>query len=96
MINFPIVSTISNQCSQISIQSNGDSKYVRDGYYEEFLFGAYRFASIDSRGNNIYHANIRGNDWFIVKDMENDWVVRTTSLQIFKTLMANLHKIINS
>ena len=89
-MHFPIVSTIKNQCTQISIQSNGDSKYVHDGWYEEYLFGAYRFVSTDERGNNIYHANIRGTDWFIVKDMENDWVVRTETLQILKTLIANL------
>ena len=76
VITIPIVSTKSNQCRQISIQSNGDSKYVHDGRYEEYIFGAYRFFSTDERGNNIYHANIRGTDSFIVKTMENYWVVR--------------------
>ena len=79
-MNIPIVSTISNQCSQISIQSNGDSKYAHAGFYDEYLFGAYRFASIDSRGNNIYHTNIQGEDVFILKNMRNNWVVRNASL----------------
>ena len=95
-MNIPIASTINNQCSQIAMQSNGDSKYVDDGYYELFLFGAYRFLSTDERGNNIYHANIRDHDWFIVKKISNNWVVRTSSLQIFKTSMANLHKVITT
>ena len=95
-MHFPIVSTINNQCSKISTQSNGDSKYVHDGWYEEYLFGAYRFVSTDERGNNIYHANIRGTDWFIVKAMINIWVVRTASLQIFKTLVSKLHQFIIS
>ena len=76
VMHIPIVSTISNQCSQISIQSNGDSKYVRDGSYEKYVFGAYHFVSTDERGNNIYHANIRGRDWFIFKTMKNNWAVR--------------------
>ena len=84
MINTPIVSTTSNPCSQLSIQSNGASKYVLGGWYEKYIFGIYSFASTDTRGNNIYHANIKGKDWFLVKDMENSWVVRTTSLQSFK------------
>ena len=81
-MNIPIVSTISNQCSQISIQSNGDSKYAHDGWYEEYLFDSYRFVSTDERGNTIYHANIQDTDRFIVKDMGNDWVVRTASTNV--------------
>ena len=95
-MNTPIESTIRNKCSQISIQSNGDAKYVNGGVYEEYVFGTYSFVSTDARGNNIYHANIKGQDLFIVKNIENYWVVRTTSLQFFKDLMSNLHKINNS
>ena len=88
-INIPIVSAVSHRCKAISIQSDGDSKYVDDGFYEKFIFGRYHFALIDERGNDIYHANIKGTDWFILKDMENDWVVSNTYKIVF---MLNLHK----
>ena len=75
-LNIPIVSTVNDPCPQMSIQSNGDSKYAHNRWYEQNIFGSYRFASIDARGNNIYYANIRGTDLFICKDMENYWMVR--------------------
>ena len=75
-MNIPTVSTISKPCNEIIIRSNGESSY--DGWYEQFVFGTYRFVSIDARGNNIYHANIQGTDWFIVKDVDNYWVVFIT------------------
>lgn len=77
-MNIIIVSTISKPCSEIIIKSIGESTY--DGWYERFIFGTYRFVSLDARGNNIYYANIKDTDWFIVKDMENNWVVRIVPL----------------
>ena len=68
----------------ITIQSTGESAYALDGGYERYIFGTYRFVSIDARGNSIYHANIQGGDWFITKDMENDWMVSTIILCILK------------
>ena len=62
------------------IRSIGESSHVHVGLYDRYIFGTYRFISIDARGNNIYHANIQGMDWFIVKDVENYWVVRITIL----------------
>ena len=77
-LNISIVSTLNDPCPQMSIQSSGESTY--DGWYEQWIFGSYRFASIDARGNHIYYANILGEDTFICKDMENDWVVRSVPL----------------
>ena len=73
-LNIAIVSTVNDPCPQMSIQSNGESTY--DGWYEQYLFASYRFASIDSRGNHIYYANIRGKDRFICKKFNNNWMVR--------------------
>ena len=72
-MHIPTVSTISKPCSDIIIQSIGESTY--DGWYERFIFGTYHFLSIDARGNNIYYANIQGWDMFIAKDAHNDWLV---------------------
>ena len=69
---------MSKPCSEIMIRSIGESSH--DGWYERYIFGTYRFVSIGARGNNIYHANIQGTDQFIVKDVENDWVVLITFL----------------
>ena len=69
-----IGSTLNTPCTHITIQSIGNSKYVEDGAYERFIFGKYRFVSIDERSNNVYHAaNIQGDDWFITKNMDNTW-----------------------
>ena len=84
-MNTSIGSTISNQCSLISIQSKGDSKYAYGGYYEAYIFGTYRFTSTDGRGNNIYRnitspiSNIEDIYYFIFKDMDDNWVVRAAS-----------------
>ena len=67
-------------CAKISIQSIGNSKDVVDGFYTSFIFGTYKFASIDARGNNIHYANIGGYDYFICKDMNNIWLVRIARL----------------
>ena len=45
--------------------------------------------SPDARGNNIYHANINGRDYYVLKNIENNWVVRTVSLQMFHSFMLN-------
>ena len=76
----PTVSTTSKPCSKVMFRSIGESSHVNDGSYERYIFGTYHFVSIDARGNNIYHANIQGTDQFIVKDVENDWVVLITFL----------------
>ena len=78
-MNIPIVSSIGEPCDKISIQSIANSTYARDGWYKRMVFGTYRFASIDARGNNIYYAN-RSTDLFMHKDMENNWVVCIESL----------------
>ena len=72
-MNIAIVSAVNDQCSQISIQSNGEAY---DRWYGKNIFSSYRFASIDARGNTIYYANSKGADWFICKDMYNAWQVR--------------------
>ena len=79
-MDIPIVSTISNPCSAISFESNGDSRYALGGSYDKYIFGTYRFASIDPRGNNIYHANIHDRDSFLFKNLLNYWVVGITHL----------------
>ena len=76
VMNISIVSTTHNQCTQISVQSNGASQYVYDGWYAIDIFGGYRLESIDEAGNNIY-AKIQGMALFIVKDVHNHWVVST-------------------
>ena len=65
-------------CTQISIQSNGDSTY--DGWYEEYVFSTYQFAWIDARGNNIYYANITGTDQYIHKNLDDQWMVSSVIL----------------
>ena len=77
-MSIPIGSTVSSPCAHITIQSIGDSTY--DGWYERNIFGTYRFLSVDARGNNMYHAFIQGKDWFITKNIRNNWMVSTTIL----------------
>ena len=77
---------MSNRCRAISIRSDGVSKYTE----LVDIFGRYHFALIDERGNDIYHANIKGTDWFILKDMENDWVVSNTSKNTFYVKFAQI------
>ena len=79
-MNFSTGPTLSSPCAYISIQSTGDSTQAQDGWYVQYLFGTYRFVSIDSRANNMYQANIKGTDWFLSKLMDNDWVVNITIL----------------
>ena len=86
-LSIPIGSTLNSPCTHITIQSTGESVYVHDGYYEQYIFGKYRFLSIDARGNNMYHANIQGIDWFITKDIENDWEVSTIILYVLKCMV---------
>ena len=88
-MTIPPGSIISNPCAHITIQSTGVSAYVHDGHYELFIFGTYRFVSIDARGNNIYHANIQGDDWFITKDIENGWIVSVIMLHRSKRILCN-------
>ena len=87
VINIPVASTMSTSCNQIEIQSLGDSRYTRDGWYaKNAIFGTYRFASTDERGNRIYHANVQRDrdiatetedeDIFICKSIHNLWLVR--------------------
>ena len=66
----------------MSIQSNGASRDVRDGWYTGFVFGTYMFALIDSRGNNIYYAYIEDSfeEVFICKSIDNNWLVRIVHL----------------
>ena len=72
-LNIAIASAVNDHCPQMSIQSNGESY---DMWYDGNIFGSYRFASIDDRGNTIYYANSKGYDWFICKDINNNWKVR--------------------
>ena len=69
-MNIFIVSSIGEPCVKISVQSIGDSIDVHDGNYA-YLFRAYYFASVDERGNNIYHSINK--DLFIRKYMETDY-----------------------
>ena len=62
-------------CEEVSVHSIGDSKYSDDGWYEQHIFGRYYFSAIDTTGSPIYHASIEGIDWYILKDMDRDWVV---------------------
>ena len=86
-LSISIGSTLSSPCTHITIQSTGESAYVHDGQYELFIFGKYRFLSVDARGNNMYHANIEGIDRFITKNMDNNWGVSTTILFIIKCMV---------
>lgn len=59
---------------RIFISSTGISTY--DGWYEKYIFGVYRFHSLDRRGNNIFYANIRGTDRFVHKTQDDGiWMV---------------------
>ena len=77
-MNICVGPPLSISCTHISIQSIGDSTY--DGWYERRVFGTYSFVSIDARGNNIYHAKINGYDSFVIKDIDDDWVVKISIL----------------
>ena len=69
---------VSTATGDFDVFANPRAKYADDRFYEKFIFGRYHFALIDERGNNIYHANIKGTDWFVLKVSENDWVVSNT------------------
>ena len=81
-MTIPRCSIIGSPCAHITIQSTGESAYVRRGEYERYIFGTYSFLSIDAGGNNMYHANIQGNDLFLTKNMDKNWRVSTTILYI--------------
>ena len=85
VVNIPIASSPSTPCTHISIKRIGDS--TDDSWYEQRLFGKYSFVFIDARGNAMYHANIKDIDMVITKDMENNWVVSITFLNIFTSMM---------
>ena len=86
-MNILIGSTLGIPCTHITIQSTGESAYVRGGEIEQYIFGTYRFISTDARGNNIYHAHIQGIDRFITKNNDNRWVVNITLLSKFKSML---------
>ena len=86
-MTIPPGSALISPCAHIKIESTGESAYVHDGMYRREIFGTYRFVSIDERGNNMYHANIQGDDWFITKGMNNFWAVRTRLLYMLKYMM---------
>ena len=70
----------------MKLMIHGIGKSTYDGWYEEFVFGAYNFESIDSGGNDIYIANKHGqfdnlhNQFnmpkYFYKVMNGDWAVR--------------------
>ena len=79
VINITVASTLSEPCSQILIQTADESKYEYDNmtnYMYQYIFGVYRFESIDARGNHIYHADVQNREFFIYKNAINHWVVR--------------------
>ena len=86
-MNIPPGSILSSPCAHITIQSTGESAYALDGFYERYIFGTYRFVSIDARGNNMYHADSQGRDLFITKNMDSHWVVNITILRKLKAMM---------
>ena len=81
----PIASSQGAPCTHISIKRIGDS--TDDGWYEQNIFGEYSVVLVDARGNAMYYANIQGKDVFITKDMEDNWAVSITFLNIFTSMM---------
>ena len=65
---------MSNSVEYLNISSTGDSTDVDGGWYEQQIFGMYKYHSFDRRGNNIFYANIGGTDKF-VQYIGSNWVV---------------------